>query len=50
MVASTAHRESAELRFSAVLPAERASAEAALAQANVELDKTVVRAGVSGRV
>jgi multidrug resistance efflux pump len=50
LVAATAHREAAEVRFSTVLPAERASAEAALAQAMVELDKTVVRAGVSGRV
>ena len=33
-----------------MLPAERASAESALAQAQVELDKTVIRAGVSGRV
>ena len=33
-----------------MLPAEKASAEAELAQAQVELDKTVVRAGVSGRV
>ena len=31
-------------------PAEKASAEAALAQAEVDLDKTVIRAGVSGRV
>ena len=37
-------------RVSAVLPAQKASAEAALAQAEVELDKTVVRAGVDGRV
>ncbi len=39
-----------EVRISVLLPAERASAEAALAQAQVELDKTVVRAGVSGHV
>jgi multidrug resistance efflux pump len=32
------------------LPAQRATAEAALAEAQVDLDKTVVRAGVSGRV
>ena len=31
-------------------PRPRASAEAALAQAQVDLDKTVIRAGVSGRV
>jgi multidrug resistance efflux pump len=33
-----------------LLPAQKASAEAALDQAQVELDKTVVRAGVNGRV
>ena len=43
-------KESAEVRVSTVLPAEKASAEAALAQAQVDLDKTVIRAGVSGRV
>ena len=32
------------------MPAEKASAEAALEQAQVELDKTVVHAGVDGRV
>ena len=36
--------------ISTLLPAEKASAEAALAQAEVDLAKTVVRAGVSGRV
>jgi multidrug resistance efflux pump len=48
--AATASQESAEIRLSTVLPAEKASAEAQLAQALVELDKTIVRAGVSGRV
>jgi multidrug resistance efflux pump len=48
--AATATRQSAETRVDTLLPAERASAEAALAQAQVELDKTVVRAGVDGRV
>ena len=38
------------IRIATLLPAEKASAEAALDQAQVELDKTVVRAGVSGRV
>ena len=33
-----------------LLPAQKASAEAALAQAEVDLEKTVIRAGVSGRV
>jgi multidrug resistance efflux pump len=46
--AALAGRQSAEAKISAVLPAQRASAEAAVAQAQVELDKTVVRAGVSG--
>ncbi|MDB5570239.1 MAG: secretion protein HlyD [Hyphomicrobiales bacterium] len=45
-----AAKEEAETRLSLLLPAEKASAEATLAQAQVELDKTVVRAGVSGRV
>jgi len=48
--AATAARQQAETRISTLLPAERASAEAELAQAQVELDKTVVRAGVAGRV
>jgi multidrug resistance efflux pump len=48
--AANAVRESASLRVSTLLPAERASAEAALAQAQVDLDKTYVRAGVDGRV
>ena len=43
-------KQSAEERISTLLPAEKASAEAALAQAQVELDKTVIRAGVDGRV
>ena len=36
--------------MSALLPAEKASAEAALAEAQVDLDKTFIRAGVDGRV
>jgi len=48
--AATAARESAALRVSTLLPAEKASAEAATAQAQVDLDKTYVRAGVDGRV
>ncbi len=50
IAASIAVAQSAELRVSAVLPAELESAKAALAQAVVDLDKTVIRAGVSGRV
>ena len=48
--AATASKQSAEIKVVTLLPAEKASAEAALAQAQVELDKTVVRAGVDGRV
>lgn len=35
-------------RLTSLLPAQRASAEAALAQAQVEMDKMLVRAGVDG--
>jgi multidrug resistance efflux pump len=48
--AAVAAREQAETKISTLLPAEKASAEAELAQAEVELTKTVVRAGVDGRV
>src|ERR1043166_2850496 len=40
--AANAARESAALRVSTLLPAEKASAEAAMAQAQVDLDKTYV--------
>lgn len=48
--AATAARQSIMARVTALLPAEKASAEAALAQAQVDLDKTFIRAGVAGRV
>ena len=48
--AATAAKQSAALRVSTLLPAEKASAEAALGQAQVDVDKTFVRAGVDGRV
>ena len=50
ITAATASKQNADERISALLPAEKATAEAELAQAQVELDKTVIRAGVSGRV
>jgi len=50
VAASVSAKDSADLRVSQVVPAQRASAEAELAQAQVELEKTSVRAGVSGRV
>jgi multidrug resistance efflux pump len=48
--AANAAKQSALARLTSLLPAEKASAEAALAQAQVDLDKTVIRAGVAGRV
>lgn len=48
--AATAAKQQAEARLASLLPAEKASAEAALAQAEVDLQKTVVRAGVGGRI
>jgi multidrug resistance efflux pump len=48
--AATAAKQALEGRLSTLLPAQKASAEAALAEAQVELDKTIIRAGVTGRV
>jgi multidrug resistance efflux pump len=50
ITAATATKQGVEERISTLLPAEKASAEAALDQAQVDLDKTVIRAGVDGRV
>jgi len=48
--AANASKQSAVLRVSTLLPAEKASAQAALDQAQVDYDKTLIRAGVAGRV
>jgi len=48
--AATAAKQALESKLSTLLPAQKASAEAALAEAQVELDKTIIRAGVTGRV
>jgi multidrug resistance efflux pump len=48
--AAAAAKQSMETQMSTLLPAAKASAEAALAQAQVEYDKTFIRAGVDGRV
>jgi multidrug resistance efflux pump len=45
-----ANKQAAETKLSTLLPAEKASAEAAQHQAQVELSKTIVYAGVAGRV
>ncbi len=50
VAAATAARDVAQERVSTQLPADKASAEAALAEAEVELNKTVIRAGVSGQI
>jgi multidrug resistance efflux pump len=47
---ANASKQSAAVRVTALLPAEKASAEAALAEAQVDLNKTIIRAGVDGRV
>ncbi|MBB3149648.1 multidrug resistance efflux pump [Phyllobacterium trifolii] len=48
--AAVANKRTIETKLSSLLPAQKASAEAALKQAQVELDKTLVRAGVAGTV
>lgn len=48
--AAEANALAARTKLSTLLPAQRASAEAALAQAQVDLDKTTVYAGVTGRI
>ena len=47
---ATASKQSATIRVTSLLPAEKASAQAAQAEAQVDLDKTSIRAGVDGRV
>jgi multidrug resistance efflux pump len=48
LAAVVANKQTVATQIASVLPALRASAEATLAEAQVELDKTVVRAGVDG--
>jgi multidrug resistance efflux pump len=50
IASATAAKQGFEERITTLLPAQKASAQAALAEAEVELTKTVIRAGVSGRV
>ncbi|TAK50301.1 MAG: HlyD family secretion protein [Xanthobacteraceae bacterium] len=50
IASASASRQNAVERIDVLLPAQKASAEAALKQAEVEREKTVIRAGVSGRV
>ena len=48
--AADAARQAAEIKLATLLPAEKASAEAQLQQAQADLDKTTVYAGFDGRV
>lgn len=48
--AAEAQMKAVASKVEAVLPAQKASAEATLAEAQVTLDKTTIRAGVTGRV
>jgi multidrug resistance efflux pump len=48
--AAAAAKQSVETRITSVIPAQKASAQAQLTAAKVELDKMTVRAGVDGRV
>jgi multidrug resistance efflux pump len=48
--AAESTRDGIDTRLSTLLPAQRASAQAALAEAEADLNKTVVRAGVTGQL
>jgi multidrug resistance efflux pump len=48
--AATANKQAVETQIATLLPAQQASAEAELAQAQVELNKTTVYAGVDGLI
>ena len=48
--AAEAARDSARQRLETLLPAQKATAEAALRQAEIEIEKATIRAGVDGRV
>jgi multidrug resistance efflux pump len=50
VAAAIASKQSVQAQLSSLLPAQKASAQAALAEAQVELDKTVVRAGIDGKL
>jgi hypothetical protein len=50
IASATASKDTAETRLTAQLPAEKASAQAALAEAEADLQRTFIRAGVAGRV
>lgn len=47
---AVAKKQTLQTKITTLLPAQKASAEAELAEAQVQLEKTIVRAGVSGTV
>lgn len=47
---AVAKKQTLQTKISTLLPAQKASAEAELAEAQVQLEKTIVRAGVTGTV
>jgi hypothetical protein len=48
--AAVSTKEGIDTRLSTLLPAQKASAQSALAEAEADLSKTIVRAGVTGQV
>ncbi|MBJ6134390.1 HlyD family secretion protein [Ochrobactrum sp. Q0168] len=50
LAAAAATKQTLETKLATLLPAQKASAVASAEQANVELNKTIVKAGVSGTV
>jgi multidrug resistance efflux pump len=50
VAATIATKSTLETKIRTLLPAQKSSAEAALAEAQVDLDKTTVRAGIAGTV
>jgi len=50
LAATVASKQTLQAQISSLLPSQAATAEAELAEAQVELDKVVVRAGVDGRL
>ena len=50
LAVAVAKKQTLQTKISTLLPAQKASTEATLEEAQVQLDKTIVRAGVSGTV
>ena len=50
LTAVLSNKQTLETKLASLLPSQKASAEAALKEAEIDIDKTTVRAGVAGRV